>query len=88
VLHCAIDIALQCQIYVASAKTKGRASSDRRIFPNERLEFQISTIREHLRRGARHGANKLSTARDASRVAFATVPMQQWPGAIIKGIDQ
>jgi hypothetical protein len=41
VLHCAIDIALQCQIYVASAKTKGRASSDRRIFPNERLDLLI-----------------------------------------------
>jgi hypothetical protein len=76
VLHCAIHIALQCRFYVASAKTKGRASSDRRIFPNARFDFQISIICEHSRASARHGANDLSTARDASRVAFATVGMQ------------
>jgi hypothetical protein len=66
VLHCAFHIALQCRFYVASAKTKGRASSDRRIFPNARFDFQISIICEHSRAEARHGANYLSTALDAS----------------------
>jgi hypothetical protein len=50
VLHCAKDIALQCQIYVASAKTKGRASSDRRIFPKNRFELLIDLTSFHAGR--------------------------------------
>jgi hypothetical protein len=65
VLHCAIYIALQWRFYVASAKTKGRASSDRMIFPNMRFDFQISTICEHSRVGRRGDANILCKARDA-----------------------
>jgi len=42
---------MQCQIYVASAKTKGRASSDRMTFPTMRFDFQISIICEHSRAG-------------------------------------